>query len=100
MITLIISLLILIPFGGAYLALRGNHKYYKKVYNQLPKTEFEWVLHLLISKDRKIVWFTKDNDFKLFDDIYLVNNWTTYLDPYSYYWLRKYQKYFSKYGKV
>lgn len=81
-------------------------KYYKKIYDSLPNKKF----HLWESVDGNSIseedyhspgkfsrW--RNGDYELEKGIYLRNNIITYLDPYSLYWLWKFNRYF-KYNPV
>lgn len=41
------------------------------------------------------IYFTGSNGFKLCNYVYLHNAAFTWCDPYSFYWLRKYQRWFK-----
>ena len=97
MIIIIITLIILsIIILSSILVLFVNYPYYKKIYNELNKYEFIIDDDLVYTKDFSFVWFIKDNDFKLTDNVYLHSFFVTYCDPYSLYWLIKYKNWFNK----
>ena len=84
-------------------------KYYKKVYEDLPNKKF--VIWKSVDgntfssegedMDTKFVRFRGNADwgYQLKHNIHLHRNFVTYLDPYSLYWLLKFDRYF-KYNPV
>lgn len=80
-------------------------KYYKKVYDDLPNKKFilwESADGNNFSSDepyRKRFFSLKSKSYQLTERIYLHKDVMTYFDPYSLYWLLKFDRYF-KYNPV
>jgi hypothetical protein len=84
------------------IVLSPNWKYYKSTYKKFPKYVPKLNnnhVYFMKNKDDdgiNIVWFIKENDFKLKTKKYIHNSWFTYFDPYTLYWLLKYKKWMKK----
>ena len=82
-------------------------KYYKRVYKELPNKKFylwESVDGNTITEDENIhvpgkFYRWKNRHYELQKGVYLHRNFITYFDPYSLYWLWKFDRYF-KYNPV
>jgi len=80
-------------------------KYYKKVYDDLPNKKFiiwESADGNSFSSDEpyeKRFFSLKSKSYQLTERIYLHRDIMTYFDPYSLYWLLKFDRYF-KYNPV
>lgn len=78
-------------------------KYYKKVYKELPNKKFIlWLSNGGFSSkesDSTKKFFRFTNGYELQKGVYLHRNLITYFDPYSLYWLLKFDRYF-KYNPV
>ena len=82
-------------------------KYYKKIYDDLPNKKFylwESVDGNTITEDENLYitgkfYRWRNGHYELQKGVYLNRNLITYFDPYSLYWLLKYDKYF-KYNPV
>lgn len=82
-------------------------KYYKKVYDELPNKKFylwESADGNTITEDDKghvpgKFYRLRSGSYELQKGVYLHNNFITYFDPYSLYWLLKFDRYF-KYNPV
>ena len=80
-------------------------KYYKKVYDDLPNKKFiiwESADGNSFSSDEpyeKRFFSLKSKSYQLTERIYLHKDVMTYFDPYSLYWLLKFDRYF-KYNPV
>ena len=80
-------------------------KYYKKVYDDLPNKKFiiwESVDGNSFSSDEPYeerFFSLKSKSYQLTERIYLHKDIMTYFDPYSLYWLLKFDRYF-KYNPV
>ena len=82
-------------------------KYYKKVYDELPNKKFfiwksvDGNTFSSEGEDRKFIRFRNNTvmGYQLQDGVYLHRNYITYFDPYSLYWLLKFDRYF-KYNPV
>jgi len=80
-------------------------KYYKKVYDDLPNKKFilwESADGNSLSSDEpyeKRFYRYRGGSYQLSERIYLHRNLITYFDPYSLYWLLKFDRYF-KYNPV
>lgn len=78
-----------------------DYKYYKPTYQLLNNKKFylnnnQVYSHKFNEKDDNFVWFINSNDFKLNESCYLYNDiLIMFFDPYSFYWLIKYQKWFK-----
>lgn len=77
----------------------SNYRHYAPVYRSLPNRKFyrnkdQIYSHASDQADDGFVWFGDDGHPCLKEGVYIHNIITTYFDPYSYYWLRKYQKWF------
>jgi len=81
------------------------HEYYsqyRETYDSLSSRTFyinfnhHVYSHKMDSPDDGFVWFLKDNDFLLTRDCGLFDTRMIYLDPYSFYWLCKYRRWFKK----
>ena len=94
-ITITLSILSILILSSTLVLFR-NYPYYKKVYNELNKYEFIINNDLVYTKNYSFIWFIKDNDFKLTNNIYLNSSIVTYFNPYSLYWLIKYKSWFNK----
>lgn len=94
-ITITLSILSILILSST-LVLFVNYPYYKKIYNQLSNYEFIIGEDIVYTKNRSFIWFIKDNDFKLTNNVYLYSSFVTYFDPYSLYWLIKYKNWFNK----
>ena len=78
-----------------------NYKYYRKIFKELPKKTFYINITQVYDSNKlftEFTWFINSNDFCLSEtkDIYIHNQFFTYLDPYSFYWLVKYIRWFKK----
>ena len=81
-------------------------KYYKRVYKELPNKKFTlWTSdgNGFSSEEsdptKKFFRFTNGKAYQLQQSVYLNRNFITYFDPYSLYWLWKFDRYF-KYNPV
>jgi hypothetical protein len=79
----------------------NNYKFYKRVYRTLSSRTFYLNISQVYScrwdeKQDNFVWFVYSNEFQLNRNCYLHNAMYTKFDPYSYYWLKKYQRWFKK----
>lgn len=78
-------------------------KYYKKVYKELPNKKFIlWLSNGGFSSkesDSTKKFFRFTNGYELQKGVYLNRNLITFFDPYSLYWLLKFDRYF-KYNPV
>jgi hypothetical protein len=81
-------------------------KYYKRVYKELPNKKFtSWASdgNGFSSEEsdptKKFFRFTNGTAYQLQQGVYLNRNFITYFDPYSLYWLWKFDRYF-KYNPV
>lgn len=107
-VILVIVSLILVFSLASVLTLLPNYIFYKKIYNELENTKFyllgkEIITSnniLNINKPNSIEYFLNEKHIKLRDSVYLHSGWLTFLDPYSYYWLLKYRKWFKENIKV
>ena len=95
-----------IPFVFASIMTNFNKwKYYKKVYDDLPNKKFiiwESADGNSFSSDEpyeKRFFSLKSKSYQLTERIYLHRDVMTYFDPYSLYWLLKFDRYF-KYNPV
>ena len=97
-----------IPFVFASIMTNFNKwKYYKKVYDDLPNKKFylwESVDGNTITEDENLYitgkfYRWKNRQYELQKGVYLERNLITYFDPYSLYWLLKFDRYF-KYNPV
>lgn len=75
--------------------------YYRRIYKELDSYTFfvndtQLYTSDLLYSDKQFIWFCENNEGKLYQNHYLINSFSTYLDPYSLYWLKKYQRYFAK----
>ncbi len=99
---LIIPLFLLFVFSfSAVLTLCSGYGSYRKVYKTLKNRKFyrndtQIYSHEWRQKDDGFVWFLDDNHFKLDKSVYIHASFVTYLDPYSFYWLIKYRKWFAE----
>ena len=82
-------------------------KYYKKVYDELPNKKFylwESADGNTITEDENLhipgkFYRWKNRHYELQKGVYLHRNFITFFDPYSLYWLLKFDRYF-KYNPV
>lgn len=86
---------------SSIITLCTQYESYRKVYKSLKYRTFykngsQIYSYKLRNRDDGFVWFTDDNSFKLEKFNYLQNQFYTYLDPYSLYWLLKYRKWFKE----
>jgi hypothetical protein len=91
MLVIIVIILILCAISTNY----NDYKFYKKTYINLKNMKFYKCKDLLVSVDDTFIMFP-DNGFKLTEGHYLINNIVTWFDPYSFYWLLKYKRFFKE----
>lgn len=72
-----------------------KYKPFKKIYDTLPYRKFYLKDDLVYSSDGKFIWFLKDSEFRLDYDFYLYGSEFFDFDPYTYYWLLKYRRWFK-----
>lgn len=106
---LIVTLLIcfLISVLVAIMTNYPNYKYYKKIYNNLDKMRFVKTSHQTqiwganqdehnFPWDSSFVYFVDSKSIKLTEDVYIHGNLNIFMDPYAFYWHRKYVKHFKR----
>ena len=101
LLTIIVIFIIVIFILASTLALAGDFKTYKKVYDTLPMRKFYMGIHQVYCHryyeyDDGFTWYVDSNDFRLDGEHYLLNSKLTYFSPYSLYWLIKYRKWFTE----
>ena len=103
-----IGFLAVFPFIFASVMTNFNKwKYYKKVYDELPNKKFylwESADGNTITEDENLhipgkFYRWRNGHYELQKGIYLNRNLITFFDPYSLYWLLKFDRYF-KYNPV
>ena len=98
---LIVALLAIISLFAGIITYQKDFKYYKPIYKTLPNRQFVRNYEQVYSHDG-FVWFTDNNDFCLYSNnniwsyVSLFGGFITFTSPYSYYWLRKYRKWFKE----
>lgn len=69
-------------------------RYYRRIFRTLPLMTYEingdQVYGFIDGKQTDFIWFMKDNSFCLVKNTYLFNAYHNTLDPYAYYWRKKY----------
>lgn len=104
LIMFLVVLFVTILSANLVLFIDGSHKYLGKVYKELPSKKYYLNVDQVydmpyvssgINKN-EFIWFTDTNEFKVNDGHYLHNQIYTYLSPYHYYWLKKYQRWFKE----
>lgn len=65
-----------------------NRKYVRNRDQVYLADESDW-------RDYGFAWFLSSDDFAIGQKTYLHNSYYTYLDPYSFYWLVKYRRWFK-----
>lgn len=99
--TLALTLLIvlLVFTFSSMVVLFPTFKYYKKSYDNLKNKTFFRLDDLVfidevgeISADT-FIWFKKPNSFLISKGVYLHNSIVTFSNPYSLYWLLKFQRF-------
>lgn len=99
---ILIAIILISILSFASIVMNVNeYRHYKRVYKQLPYRKFyrnfgHVYCHAYNEKDNGFVWFCDENSFCLDGKVYLHNNLVTFLDPFSFYWLCKYQRWFRK----
>ena len=109
LIEFIISLISLTLGSFVFASVTTNFtkwKYYKRVYKELPNKKFTlWgsdgngFSSQESDPTKKFFRFTNGTAYQLQQGVYLNRNFITYFDPYSLYWLWKFDRYF-KYNPV
>lgn len=97
---LITPIIYLIFCSASIIVLAGNWKYYKKTYKKLPnmrwiKNHEQYYGDYNPTNEDYVVWFSDTDDFRLNRGVYLHNSFVVFFDPYSWYWLVKYKKWFK-----
>jgi hypothetical protein len=106
----VISLILITFFPFVFASVMTNFnkwKYYKKVYKELPNKKFylwESADGNTITEDENLhipgkFYRWRNGHYELQKGIYLNRNLITFFDPYSLYWLLKFDRYF-KYNPV
>lgn len=95
-----LAIFLILTFSS-FLTLCSGYGSYKKVYKSLKQRKFyrnrsQVYSHEFNKKDDGFVWFLDDNHFALEKNIYLHASFITFLDPYSFYWLIKYRRWFKE----
>ncbi len=105
---LLLILIFLFPLIFASVMTNFNKwKYYKKVYDELPNKKFylwESADGNTITEDENLhipgkFYRWRNGHYELDKGVYLNRNLITFFDPYSLYWLLKFDRYF-KYNPV
>lgn len=96
LIITIVAILVFSAVLSAVLVLYSRWKYYPKIYQTLNKGDWYHVIDQWWSnKDADACYFEDNNSICLTYNIYLHNNFVTFLDPYSCYWYFKYKSWFK-----
>lgn len=88
----------LMTIGAMAYNIRRYH-FYRKIYKSLKDKTFVRIDTIVYSCDEQgfeFVWFMNQNSFLLLPKVPLINMPLTFFDPYSLYWLVKYQKWCKK----
>lgn len=93
---LVISIVLGVFILSSIHTLSNYYPYYKRVYKTLPSLTFNKGVRQYKTTDGKVIWFIQSNDFKLDNGVYIHNEYYTYFDPYSLYWLIKYRMWFKR----
>lgn len=73
----------------------SDYKFYRRQYEKLSEKDYRLLIDMVVSTDGEIDIFT-DGGLKIKEGVYLHNNSFTHLDPYAYYWFKKYHKWFKE----
>lgn len=92
---------LLIVWGSALWVIYKDIRRAKELYSTLPSRHYtlnhdQVYSHKWQEKDDGFVWFTSDGSFSLDHDYFLHNANYTYASLWGWYWLRKYQRWFTE----
>lgn len=72
-----------------------SYRFYRLVYDDLPFMKFRLNFDQVYGS-KGFTWFLEDNEFCLRGNHYLLSGLPTNFDPFKYYWLCKYRRWFRK----
>ena len=96
----VFSVISIVPWISSMLVLMYTYKDYRKVYKTLKDRTFyvrKTNFGIWVEDKQGFIWFVEDNDFCLGNKKRYIHEFScTYMDPYTFYWLCKYQRWFKK----